>query len=143
MSTIKEGRGRTSVFLDKLEMNVQGCIVRMPIGTLVDVMYQYAPFIRATEDEPSCPEEFSILEMKVQRRMYFTDEKGVLLSIDRQANLWEILTPEQIDYIEIELRKQSKGSVYFVDNDALRPPVSRRMQQELGFGLSNYDWSDK
>ena len=143
MSTIKEGRGRTSVFLDKLEISIQGTLVRMPVGTLLDVTYQYAPFIRATEDEPSCPEEFEIVEMHVTVPMYFTNNDGVQLSISTSSNLWDILTAEQVDYIEIELRKQSKGAVNYVDNDSLRHPVNSRMQQELGFGLKDYDWSDK
>lgn len=140
---ITEGRGRMDVLIDKLSLCLNNSDTKIDITNAfyVTVGYYYEDAIKGNEDEPPCDEYLEITSIRVCNPVFFTGYNGVTMTIDNRLELIDVLKEDQVEYVKIEMKKQSKG---YVDNDDLRPPVSKRTLRELGHNLlGEYDWSEK
>lgn len=147
MNKLTSGHGKTELRLTHLQVYLNGreaCLsLKEPIWIKVD--YYHETYIPATEDEPEEREYLAINEALTTEVAQFHGD-GCSLVIGKGVDLLNFLHDYQYEDLCIELAKQSKGYVEpikYVDPDSERPAVSKRMQEQLGFGLiSKYERED-
>lgn len=94
-------RGYGTVFAEGLTITV-GNDVELPSVVPVvplHVEWYYEPYIKATEDEPECPEWLELYNIRTTVATYFSDGKGTGVSVMPAADLTPLLTNAQ--YIKL------------------------------------------
>lgn len=99
MRRLTEGRGSCVVFLDSLSLYINGfdIVVKSVKGVHLLVNFLYESLIKATEDEPGCGEWVELLSVYTEKIVVFTNNAGIVLSLDSTTDLLQLLDSKQYE----------------------------------------------
>lgn len=148
MSKLSQSSGRTSVLIERMSLYIQevGVSCESTSGFFVDVVYNYEPAIKATEDEEGCSEYVEITQTRLCGPVKFDSDCGMSITLSPQVDFLNILTDSQYEeLIQILLKQISKNkpTTSFRDPDNYRDKPNERIRQELGWGLVQSDMYER